>query len=339
MFFWKKNKIEFNKGDSVKIKDGVKFPKLKIDISDWHGRVFEVDKKSVELELDSLTLISFNDTLFKHFQDLDEYPHILTIPKKELELAESRDTFEDVEIAQDEIIKRLDANNTSEPNHYKLIRKWTRHFQRSQYYSNMDKVDRLNSDFVIEAFSNHMYDYEGKSPKKWNVRAAKEVFLNWAPNKISADKEVFESYGIVLLNFFKFLDQRKYLNTTSLQKIIINLKDEIVTRSQDSSQWGMAKSFIMGAKNSGVNLDDKKAMDKFLFKQQIKALKQLKNGDDDLTENTNSVYKQVNPKQFKGIWRNQKITVKYRDGKILEKVKFKEVEQDLLNGVCELIEK
>ena len=42
---------------------------------------------------------------------------------------------------------------------------------------------------------------------------------------------------------------------------------------------------------------------------------------------------------FKGIGRNQKITVKYKNGKLLEDIKFKKVESDLRNGLCELIRK
>jgi len=38
------------------------------------------------------------------------------------------------------------------------------------------------------------------------------------------------------------------------------------------------------------------------------------------------------------IGRNEKITVKYLDGRIEENIKFKKVKDDLLNGLCELIE-
>jgi len=40
---------------------------------------------------------------------------------------------------------------------------------------------------------------------------------------------------------------------------------------------------------------------------------------------------------FKNIGRNEKITVEYLDGSIIEDVKFKKVKSDLMEGVCKLI--
>lgn len=334
MLFWKKDKIEFERGEFVKVKKGVKYPKLKIDISDWHGRVTEVDKKSVVVELDSITLRNLNEALLNHYQEIGEYPHLITIPKNDIEKSESRDEYGDVELAQDELIEKIDAGDKSELEFQKLSRKWARHFMRSEYYTTLKKRWREDTESVIELFTNQMYDYEGKTPKKWNVRSTKEVFLNWAPNKISADKEFFESYGEILLKYFHFLEERKYLKTKPLQEFLIKVKDEIVLRSQNSSNWGMAKSFMMGAKESGVNLDNQKELDRYLMKEQMKALTQLKEKENmSLGEGI-----KVDKRKFKGIWRFQKVKVKYRNGEIKE-AKFKEVEQDLLNGICELIKK
>ena len=85
----------------MKIKEGIKHPKLKIVIDDWHGRVREVDKKTVDLELDSITLNTLKPEIIKYYEEADEYAYILTIPKKDLELTEKRDEFEEVEKAQD----------------------------------------------------------------------------------------------------------------------------------------------------------------------------------------------------------------------------------------------
>lgn len=334
MQFWNRSKIKFERGESVKVKNGIKYPKLNIDISDWNGRVIEVDKRSVEVELDSITLNNFNEELLDRYKEEREYPHLITIPKKDLEKSEPRDDYYEVELAQDKLIEQIDAVDNSEPSFQKLSRKWTRHFIRSKYYSEMDKHRRLDVDSVIELFTNQMYDYEGMTPKKWNIRSAKEVFLNWAPNKITADKEFFESYGEILLNYFKFLEERKYLKTKSLQELLTKVKEEIVIRSQDSSNWGMAKSFMMGAKQSGVNLDNKRELDEYMMGEQLKALEKLNKQSVTEIENRSKVDK----RQFKGLLRNQKIRVRYKDGEIKE-VKFKKVEQDLLNGLCELIKK
>ena len=47
----------------------------------------------------------------------------------------------------------------------------------------------------------------------------------------------------------------------------------------------------------------------------------------------------VRKNPYEGIGRNQKITVRYNDGRIIENIKFKKVQQDLEDGQCELIQK
>lgn len=334
MLFWKKDKAEFERGEFVKVKNGVKYPKLKVDISDWHGRVKEVYKRTVEVELDSITLMSFNERLVNHYKENREYPHLVTIPKKDIERSEPRDKYEDVEPAQDELIAKLDIEEEGDPEFQKLSRRWIRHFVRSEIYESMDRRLRLETDSVIELFTNQMYEYEGKSPKKWTVRSAKAVFLNWAPSKITADQEFFESYGEVLLKYFEFLEERRYLKTKSLQELLSKVKDEIVVRSQDRSNWGMAKSIMMGAQESGVNLDNKRELEEYMMGQQLKALDNLRGKQGNEVGDMNVVDK----RKFKGIWRNQKIQVRYSNGEIKE-AKFKDLEQELLMGICELIEK
>lgn len=275
MPFWKKDKIIFERGDTVKVKDGVVLTELNIDISDWHGRVMEVDAKSVEFELDSIALRNLEETLIDYYTERREYPHLITMPKTDIEKAEARDEYEDVELAQDELIEKIDLAD-KRPKFRRLSGKWTRHFIRSEIYKSMEKRYRIDTDPIIELFTNQMYDYERKPPNKWNVKAAKRVFLNWAPNKITAEKEFFESYGEVLLKFFEFLEERKYLKTKALHDLLTQVKDKIVEKSQDSSNWGMAKSFMMGAQREGVDLSNKREIDKYMMKQQLKALMQIR---------------------------------------------------------------
>ena len=325
--------MDFKREDYIKVKEGIKFPELNIDISDWQGKIMEVHKVTVEVELDSTTLLNFNESLFKHFQKMEDYPHIVLIPKTDIEKIQPRSNDENLELIQDQLIEKMDSIDKNDPPFQQLSRKWTRHFIRSEYYSSMTKVNRQNTDSVIELFTNQMYDYEGQTPKKWTLESAKEVFLNWAPSKISADKEFFESYGIVLINYFKFLYERKYLKTTAFEKLLIEVKDEIVIKSQNHSNWGIAKSFMMKAKEAGVDLHNKEEINEFLMKEQLKAFENLSVENQDVLELEN----QVNKTKFKGISRNQKITVKYKNGEIKENIKFKYVENDLLKGVCELI--
>lgn len=315
----------------MKVKSGIIHPKLKIAIDDWQGRVREVYKKVVDVELDSITLNTLKPEVKEYYDGVGEYPHIVPIPKKDLELAEKRDEFEEVEKAQDRLSELLDRDS-DEPSYRKLVRKWIRHFQRSEYFWEMSKEERYNSDFILETFSDYMYRYEGKAPRQWDVHSLTEVCVYWVPTKITAKRETFEAYGEVLLMFFKFLEERKYKESKALYDTVLEIKDEIVEKSEDKSNWGVAKSFMMGAVNAGVDVENKEEIDAYLLQEQVKQLSKLK------TNAPNQRLK-INPKDdpFRGIERNQKIAVEYEDGRKVESIKFKRVEQDLREGKCRLI--
>lgn len=331
--FGNKNNKEFKRRDSVKIKNGLKHPQLNLIFKDWQGRVFEVHGRTVELELDSITLQNLSEEYLNHCEETNEYPHLITVPKEDLEFVEPRDHYDDVEKIQDEIIEKLDSrpSNEDELDYRKLNRKWARHFLRSNFYSEMEKGVRENSDFILETFSDYMYNYEGQEPEDWDIQALEEVCLNWVPNKISAEKDLFQAYGVVLIKFFEFLDSRKYLKTKLFQEFVNEIKDQIVEISQDSSNWGIAKSFMMGAQQSGVDLDNKEEMDFYLMQQQLRALSQIEE-EKQIPQNN------IIRNQYSSLGRNDKITVEYDDGTILENIKFKKVMQDLKNGTCKIRE-
>lgn len=335
--FWRKNKIEFSIGDVVKFKKGQTHGYMSnLEISDWHGRVIEVDKRSVELELDSITLRTIPEDLIQVYEEREEYVHILTIPKKDLELAEARDTQNDVIQAQDDLIERLDIA-AGIPKYNIEHSRWVRHFQASERFRVLDKIDREKSDFVLEIFRDYMKDYEGKVPAKWSINSVRNTLTKWIPRKVTGEQRLFEAFGTVVLEFFKFLDEKGYRNMNSLIPVAIKAKGKIVEESQKREHWGPAKTFMMEALESGVDMEDQKAVNRFMRKKQFQALEQLKNMKDEPEPRiTNHA---VDTKQLKNIWKNQKITVQYPDGTIKENIKFKDVKNDLYEGLCELIKK
>ncbi|MFK7982575.1 MAG: hypothetical protein AB8G86_21520 [Saprospiraceae bacterium] len=220
--FWKKIKKEiehnFKLGDVVKFKNGTKHGLLDIDISDWHGRIFEIEKVGIQLELDSITLKGLNQEILDIYIEREEDPHLLFVPFEDIVLSEPRDEEKEVEKTQDLLIEKIDKKNGI-PKFRRDYSKWIRHFQRDDAYKNMNKNHRHHTDFILETFLNYMYDYQDRTPQKWNLRATKEVLLHYVPTKISAEKEVFEIYGDVLLAYFKFLQERRYLGTKTLTTI------------------------------------------------------------------------------------------------------------------------
>lgn len=74
----------------------------------------------------------------------------------------------------------------------------------------------------------------------------------------------------------------------------------------------------------GVEFSDKEQLDQYLLDYNQKIMYPSMNN----SSITND---------YKDIGRNQKISVKYPDGKVIEDVKFKKVQKDLIAGKCELV--
>ncbi len=322
----------FQRGDFAKMKEGTVFPDLNITI-DWEGNVLWQRDDAVKVALDAISLRGFSDELIEHYRERGDDPYTIIIPRKDLEPSEERATFKEMLVAQDELIDRIYADREKQP-YEEVVDRWVRHFHLSDHYNELSEQHQEDSVFLIDTFANYMYNYEDKLPKKWTVIAAEEVCLTWLPRKVSADIATFEAYGPVLYCFFKFLDDEKYLKTKRLQELMLDIKDDIVAASQDSSNWGMAKSFMMGAVDSGLDLDDKNALDAYLAKQQAHAISEIM----EKQKRLNSPEEKKKRKKLKGLWNNQKINVQYPDGRILNNVKFKDVKKDLLNGECELLD-
>ena len=87
---------------------------------------------------------------------------------------------------------------------------------------------------------------------------------------------------------------------------------------------------MMGAIEQGVDMDDEESLKSFMDAQMFKPM--------DLPESYKSYHQEPAQKDdLKKIGRNDKVSVKYTDGKVLKEVKFKKVMKDVQSGKCELI--
>ncbi len=198
-------------------------------------------------------------------------------------------------------------------------------FLGSEFYDALTDAQKVSAEFSINCFVNYMSDYEGAGMSDWDSQNVTSVCLEWIPKKVTAEIEFFEHFSDVLTQFFKFLEKGNDIkNAKKIQKTIAEIKDDIPAMARDPRNWGIAKSMMMGAKQSGYDINNKEDLNHYLL---------------DYNQNALSEVLKSKPKEnpYKKIGRNDKISVKYLDGTLKENIKFKVVEQDLLNELCELI--
>ncbi|RMH73928.1 MAG: hypothetical protein D6675_01200 [Gemmatimonadetes bacterium] len=91
--------MEYNVGDSVVVKEGVKDPDLGFDISGWQGRVVEIveDEELIYVDWDSETLANIPMEIIEQCERADLEWTQMCLEPEEVEPAEARDTPEDAE--------------------------------------------------------------------------------------------------------------------------------------------------------------------------------------------------------------------------------------------------
>ncbi|WP_333861443.1 SEC-C metal-binding domain-containing protein [Clostridium sp.] len=146
------------------------------------------------------------------------------------------------------------------------ISDWINEFKSTEHFNKMNDLEKENSEFVVEVFSDYMYEYEGLKPLEWDEVGLIDCCLNILPQKVSADADKFKCVSPVLESFFNFLDENKYvLNGKKLSKSVKQISRQIVKNAVDPNRWGMAKRFVMGAKNRGIDITDEKEMNQYML--------------------------------------------------------------------------
>lgn len=320
----------YNEGDFVKVKPNTKLESGEI-VNNWAGEVVEVynSEKCALVHLDALTINLLEDSYIKTCMLEGCLPFEYVFAYEDLEKSTRRSTKKELKKALDNLASRmLDLEVNEEDGYWEQAEQWISEFKQSANYQELGDVEQENADFVLETFMDYMYNYAYQLPGEWTSSAIKEICLDVVPSKVSAEIECFESYGPVLFQFLTFLGDKGYiLNARTLCDAVRKIKNRIPEKAQDPNNWGMAKTMMMLAYAQGVDVSDEEEMEKFFRLQQLNFLNQEK-----VETNTARI-----EDPFKKLGRNQKITVKYDDGQVLENVKFKKVESDLRSGLCVLI--
>jgi hypothetical protein len=144
---------------------------------------------------------------------------------------------------------------------------WGVAFSESTYFEDLTEEQKRESEFIILSFTDYMYTHHGLSPEEWDDEDSEleECCLYTLPQTITADKSYFRSIAPVLSAFFSFVKEQGLLrNAATLATRVKALDREIVKNACDPHNWGHAKSFMMAAKDAGVDTTSIEALNKFL---------------------------------------------------------------------------
>lgn len=145
-----------------------------------------------------------------------------------------------------------------------LVKVWWDEFVVTAGFGELTDLEKNEGSHILSSFTDFMYDYEGYTPEYWTDNALYSVCTDVMPRKVMADEDFFGAVSPVLTAFFEFLDSKSYQkNAARLANRARSIGNAIVEASQDSSNWGMGKSFLSMARRSGVDLTDQSQMQQF----------------------------------------------------------------------------
>jgi hypothetical protein len=145
------------------------------------------------------------------------------------------------------------------------IRKWITELSKSKYFDQLTEDQKQKSGFILETFSEYMYSYHSLSPHEWNAAGLEECCLETLPRKVSADEIYFQSVAPVLCAFFAFAEEKNVLkNTSTLAKSVKAIDRQIAKNASNPKSWGPAKSLVMAAQESGVDVTNQNEMNRFI---------------------------------------------------------------------------
>lgn len=204
-------------------------------------------------------------------------------------------------------------------------------FAESPLMEKLSIEKQEHAGFIGDNFVHYAVGYIGESPKEWDAATIKEVCLHYVPGKVSMESVFFEHYAEVLILFFQFLKDKGILtDIDTLQSATKAIAKKIPQKAADPRNWHMAKSMMMPAVESGLDLSDEGELDKYMALEQQAGLAELFGGEESIPYHDPITA----PKK---VGRNEKVDVKYLDGTVKKGVKYKKVKRDIDLGKCAIL--
>jgi len=152
---------------------------------------------------------------------------------------------------------------------YKFVKKtgdvYADEFTKTSFYMKLKHAEKDNTESIITAFCEMMYNFFLMLPENWNARRAIECLTEIMPAKVMADDTYFEAIEPVMIAFMKFCAEKGYaVDAEYISRRLEGITPRVMQKAGDEGHWGIGKSFLKKAESSGVDPADKKQLDSFM---------------------------------------------------------------------------
>jgi len=138
---------------------------------------------------------------------------------------------------------------------------WRDEFTKSPAFSELNALQQNCAGNIIQAFAECAYRYLNATPENWDAEIVQECCTEILPRKIARGPWFFEALDPVLGLFFRFLEENRFLaQGRSLAHAVENVNLAIIVNSENPVRWGPAKSFVMAAREAGIDVRNPEAL-------------------------------------------------------------------------------
>jgi len=148
----------------------------------------------------------------------------------------------------------------------------TSDFLETDLIKNLTETQRDYVKDITHLVALNMYSYHSCPIEKWDRDSLRDLCLNILPRKASMQSDFFTSLPPVLTQYFKFLQKKGILSqeqVINLAQTLTDIKDEMIDLAEKPNNWGIAKSFVMGAYEEGINMEDDEEFNAYLNKKRL----------------------------------------------------------------------
>lgn len=150
-----------------------------------------------------------------------------------------------------------------------------------EFYDSPEGQARLKDDSGMGFWAAHLiefgFTYLGISIPKMRVADIREIVTELFPRKISLTSSDEANDAIPeLIAFWQYLQrEHKLTNAESVLTFLNQIRPEFNKLMNDSSKFGMAKSFFMLGQSHGYDMTSQKEMDAFMLEYNTKLLQEI----------------------------------------------------------------
>lgn len=142
--------------------------------------------------------------------------------------------------------------------------RWGDQFITTKYFEALTEEQKERAESVVLTFTEHAYRLYRIPPEKWNSQLLEKLCLTNLPEMMVTDESYYRTMALVLSAFFEFLAEHNLVKTASdLAKKVRTLNEQIIQNGLNPDIWNVGKTIAMAAVDAGVDVGNKKELDKF----------------------------------------------------------------------------